>query len=559
MKRKSRKLKKETFVQSILVLMFSQVMIKVLGLVYKLYLTNKEGFGDTGNAIYNSGYQIYALLLALSSIGVPNAIAKLVAERLAKHDEKGVKRIFRISFVFFAIIGLAGSLILFLGAHYIANVMLQIPEAELTLVALSPSVFFVAIASVIRGYFNGYQRMATTANSQTLEQVAKTLITILIVEIVAVTTQNNVVMMAAGANLATTLSVFLSFAYLFKYYRSKKNGLEIESSEQPEGETEDNEELGNKEETENFVKKSKWQILKEIIKISVPMSISSLISAINKNIDSVTAVRGLKTFLPDAVAKFQFGIYTGKVDTLVGLPLSFNLAFATVLVPSISKLLAQNYKKDAEKIVRFSMLATMLIGLPCTFGMIIFAEQILGLLFPNASEGALLLQITSLTIIFMMLAQTVNGVLQGIGKYKTPAIALGCGVLVKLILNIILIPIPSIGINGVAISSIVCHVISFGIGFYVLQKTMKIKFPIGNFLVKPIIATAIMCVTSFGLYILLAQLISWKIALIIALIFAVMIYALAVFGLKILRKDEIYRLPKGEMIYKVLKKMKLYA
>ncbi len=78
------KLKKETFVQSILVLMMSQVMIKLLGLAYKLYLTNKEGFGDTGNAIYNSGYQIYALLLAISSIGVPNAISKIVSERLAK-------------------------------------------------------------------------------------------------------------------------------------------------------------------------------------------------------------------------------------------------------------------------------------------------------------------------------------------------------------------------------------------------------------------------------------------------------------------------------------------
>ncbi len=82
------KFKKETFVQSILVLMLSQVMIKLLGLAYKLYLTNKEGFGDTGNAIYNSGYQIYALLLAISSIGVPNAIAKIVSERLAKRRQK---------------------------------------------------------------------------------------------------------------------------------------------------------------------------------------------------------------------------------------------------------------------------------------------------------------------------------------------------------------------------------------------------------------------------------------------------------------------------------------
>ena len=538
------KLKKETFVQSILVLMLSQVMIKLLGLAYKVYLTNKEGFGDIGNAIYNSGYQIYALLLAISSIGVPNAISKIVAERLAKGDKRGVKKIFRISIAFFALVGLAGSLILFFGANYISNVWLQIPEAELTLVALSPAVFFVSIASVIRGYFNGHQRMSTTAHSQTLEQVAKTVITILLVEIIAIPTQNNVVFMAAGANLATTISILLSFAYLYRYYKLKRKELAIDVQE-------------NYEEP-SYARKSSKEILKSVIQISFPMTISSLVSSINRTIDSVTVVRGLKNFLSEEVAKFQFGIYAGKVDTLVGLPLSFNIAFATVLVPSISKLLARNEKKDAVKLIKSSLLSTILIGLPCTFGMIVFAEQILGLLFPNASSGTLLLQLTSITIIFMMMAQTVNGVLQGIGKYRVPATALACGVVVKLILNLILIPIPSIGINGVAISSIVCHMISFGIGFNVLKNTLNIKFSTGKFVVKPIFATFAMCVCSYVLYLILKTMMPWKIATIIAIAFAVLVYAYCVFKLKILSKEEIYRLPKGKFIYKILVKMKFY-
>lgn len=539
-----KKLKKETFVQSILVLMLSQVMIKLLGLAYKVYLTNKEGFGDIGNAIYNSGYQIYALLLAISSIGVPNAISKIVAERLAKGDKRGVKRIFRISIAFFALVGLAGSLILFLGANYISNEWLQIPEAELTLVALSPAIFFVSIASVIRGYFNGHHRMSTTANSQTLEQVAKTFITILLVEIIAIPTQSNVVYMAAGANLATTLSIFLSFAYLYKYYKAKNKELAIDIKE-------------NLEEP-SYAKKSSKEIVKSVIQISFPMTISSLVSSINRTIDSITVVRLLKTFLTENMAKFQYGVYAGKVDTLVGLPLSFNIAFATVLVPSISKLLAKDEKKDAAKLIKSSLLSTILIGLPCTFGMIVFAQPILNLLFPNASSGALLLQITSITVIFMMMAQTVNGVLQGIGKYKVPAMALGCGVIVKLILNFILIPIPSIGINGVAISSIVCHVISFTIGFNVLRNTLNIKFSKGTFIIKPLFATFAMCVCSYTLYLMLANMISWQIALIIAIMFAVLVYAYCVFKLKILSKEEIYRLPKGKFIYKVLVKIKFY-
>lgn len=538
------KIKKETFMQSILVLMASQVMIKILGLLYKLYLTNKDGFGDTGNAIYNSGYQIYALLLAISSTGVPNAIAKLISERIAKGDKKGVNRVFKIAFFFFAFVGFIGSLILFLGAHYISNVLLQIPEAELTLVALSPSVFFVSIGSVIRGYFNGHQRMKITANSQTLEQVTKTLSTIIIVEVISMFFVQDVVIMAAGANLATTLSVFISFSYLYRYYKFKKSEISIEMPEICEG--------------PSYAKKSTKEIIKSIIAISIPISISSLVSAVNKSIDSITAVRGLKTFLSDEIAKFQFGIYTGKVDVLVGLPLSFNIAFATVLVPSISKLMAQKKKDDANKVVKFSLLATILIGLPCTFGMMVFAEQILGLLYPNAPEGAQLLQITSLTIILMMMAQTINGVLQGIGKYRVPATALAMGVIAKFILNLILIPIPSIGINGVAIGSIVCHIISFSIGFAVLKRAMNIKFDINKFLIKPLLATALMCIVSYCVYLLLVQFISWKISAIIAIILAIPIYALAVAIMKILDKEEIYRLPKGELIYKILVKMKLY-
>lgn len=155
---------------------FSQVLIKLLGLIYKLYLTNKQGFGDEGNAIYSSGFQIYALLLTLSSIGVPNAVAKLVSERTSIGDNRGAHKIFKIAFITFGFIGFVGTLILFFGAKYIANVVLQIPEAEYSLIALSPSIFFVSVISVIRGYFNGKQTMKATANSQTIEQLFKTIL-----------------------------------------------------------------------------------------------------------------------------------------------------------------------------------------------------------------------------------------------------------------------------------------------------------------------------------------------------------------------------------------------
>ena len=122
--------KKETFIKGVMALLFSQIIIKIVGLVYKLYLTNKEGFGDAGNAIYSSGFQIYALLLAFSSTGVQNAIAKLVSERLAVGDTKGAHIIFKIAFVTFAIIGITGTMLLFTYAKPISEKALQIPEAK---------------------------------------------------------------------------------------------------------------------------------------------------------------------------------------------------------------------------------------------------------------------------------------------------------------------------------------------------------------------------------------------------------------------------------------------
>lgn len=541
------KSKKESFMQGVVALMFSQVLIKLLGLIYKLYLTNKEGFGDEGNAIYSAGFQIYALLLTLSSIGVPNAIAKMISERRAIGDYKGAHRIFKISFATFSIIGLIGTCVLFFGANLIANSWLQIPEAELTLIALSPSIFFVAIGSVGRGYFNGLQNMKTTANSQTLEQVFKTLLTVIIVEIVAFVSGVNTKMMAAGANLATTLATFFSFGYLYMIYKSraKERALEIKQ-------------------TVNYKPERIRQIVKNILWVSIPMSLSSILSSLNKNIDSFTVVRGLKTHMSDTLAKATYGILGGKVDTLTSLPLSLNVAFATALVPAIAVSKTKGDMESATKKVSFSLLVTMLIGLPCTVGMFIFSEQILNLLFPNASDGTILLQISSLTIIFTILAQTVNGALQGLGKLAVPALALGIGVIAKLIMNIILVPIPEIGASGAAWGSVVCHLISFLIGFSVLRKNMKLELGFNKFILKPVFATLIMSVCSYSAYVWIINnvvnigITTEKVATILAMIIAVIIYIIVVAILKIFTKEEIESLPMGNKIYKVLEKARIY-
>jgi len=200
----------------------------------------------------------------------------------------------------------------------------------------------------------------------------------------------------------------------------------------------------------------------------------------------------------------------------------------------------------------------MLIGLPCTIGMMVFADPILHLLYPAQPEGALLLQISSLTIIFTILDQTINGTLQGIGKVMIPAISLGCGMLAKLVINLLLVSNPSFGANGAAIGSVVCHMVAFSIAFTTLRKNIKLNLRIGNFLIKPIIATVIMSICSLFIYNVLLGIISQALATIIAIIFAMVIYAISVVALKILSKEEIFMIPYGQKIYKVLEKLGIY-
>ena len=533
--------KKEGFMQGVITLMFSQVLIKILGLVYTLYLTNRQGFGDKGNGICASGYQIYALLLTISSIGVPSAISKLVSERVAVGDNKGAHRIFKIAFATFAVIGLVGSLLLFFGANVIANQWLQIPDAEMTLVALSPAIFFVTVASVMRGYFNGRQKISVGAKSQTLEQVFKTLLTIIVVEVVAILSNVSTEWMAAGANLATTLATFLGFSYLFLYYRLERKEVATEIKN-----------------TVNYKYERVSTIIKRILLVSIPITLTAIMSSINKNVDSFTVVRNLRAFMPEDQATALYGILGGKVDTLTSLPLAINVAFATALVPAISAAKAKGDNKTITEKTSFSLLVSMLIGLPCTVGMLIFAQPILNLLFPNANDGALILQISSLTIIFTILDQTINGALQGFGKLMIPTISLATGVFVKFIFNITLIKIPSIGVYGAAWGSVACHLVAFCIAFTMLRKNIKLNLTFSKFVIKPVISTVIMGICSYFTYLALKGIIVERLATIIAITLAVIIYVICIAILRIFTKEEIKMLPSGEKILKILEKLKIY-
>ena len=538
--------RKNSFMNNVAAILGSQFLIKLLGLAYNLIIINIPGFGDIGNGYRTAGFQIYTMLLAISSVGIPNAISKLISEKLALEDREGAERVFRTALTLFAGIGLTASLLLFWGADFIARSIIQMDGVQLTLRALSPSIFFVCISSVIRGYFLGHHTVSANNRSQLLEQIFKAALTVLFVMALSDFTA---AVMAAGANAATAVSTALSCGYLVTVLVLHRR----KSKTARPG---------------RLTKGERRKICRQILSLSIPISLSSIITTVSRVIDTGTISRGIKaafatgipgeTGIPtvarlEAYAVELNGMFT-KADNITNLPLALNIAFATVLVPTISAALVKGDRKTAGQKISYSFLISTLIILPCAAGLIVLAKPFFLLLYPNAPEGAGILQLAAVALIFTALDQTINGSLQGLGRVRVPAIGLFCGAVVKFLLNLILIRIPAINVYGAAISSVACHLVAFLICFTALRRSIPLKMKRTKYFTKPILCTLFMSVVTWGSYKLVMVLLhSNLIAVVVSVGLSVVAYFAAVFGLHVLNREEVLELPMGGRIARLLK------
>ena len=540
------KKKKNTFAKNVLMLMFSQVLIKLLGLIYRLAITNVKGFGDVGNGYYSAGYQVYAVLLIISSQGIPGAVSKLVSNKVAKGKYNEAHRVFKVSMVVFGIIGFIASLLLLLSANFVSSKILNVPDVSYVLKVLSPAIFFVCVSAVIRGYFAGLGTMKASSVSQALEQFFNCVLTITFVYALI---GKEPYIMAAGGNLSTTLAILISFSYLIVFYKKNIKDWREES---------DDVVITTKEENKKMVKM--------IIATAIPLTVGSVISVVTSFIDTVTvsnciqiAYSGIlkSKILLEKEAMRLTGILS-KVDTLVNLPLAVNLSFYSALIPEITAAISKKDFKSASKKISFSISSSLLILIPCAIGFIVLADPILKMLYPNASDGAHILQIAAITMVFVGINHTIQGSLFGLGKMYTPALALLIGCVIKIGLNLVLITNPNINIYGAVISSFICQFVVFMIVYITMKRNIKVKFEPVKHIIKPLLAGLIMGAVIFFINYLFNGVIRNSILTIINIMIGAVVYLISVFALKILSKDEILMLPKGEKIYNLLVKLKFY-
>lgn len=524
-------IKKQSFMNGVLIIMISQVLIKVFGFIYRIILTNFPQFADEGNSYYGSGFQVYTLLLAIATTGIPNTISKLVSEKMALGDKKGAHKIFRTAMCVFSLIAIVFTLGLFFGASFISTNILKNPGVKYTLMALSPAIIFVAMSAVLRGYFVGMGNMMEYSKAQVLEQIINSVFSIIFVVMLLGSTPE---IMAAGSTLATTVAASSAFLYLLLYYNK------------------------NKKEIWNEMNKSKYfsveptrKIAKKLISYAIPISLGSVVVALSGVIDLMTVMDGLNKFGYDLkTANEKFGILLGKVDILNAVPLSINVAFSVALVPFISSVLAKGKKEDAVNKINFSLKVSSLIALPCAVGLFILADPIFKMLFPNVPEGAYLLKIQCWMIIFSVLAQTVYGSLQGFGKLYIPGMCLAIGAFVKYLINVCFVPIYAEIVP--AFSTVVYNMIAFSLSFIILFRTIGEKPNLKELFGKPIIASIFMGIITFFTYKILIYInLSNVIATLTSIVIAVIVYLILVVLLGILNKEEIEQLPYGNKICKL--------
>lgn len=537
---------KKSFASNVFMLMASNMLIKVLGLVYRLAIMNVKGFGDLGNGYYSAGYQVYAVLLIISSQGIPGAVSKLVSAKVAKGEYNKAHRIFKLSMYVFGFIGLICSLLLLFGGNFIATNILNVPDVKYVLWVLAPAIVFVCVSAVIRGYFAGLGTMGASSTSQSLEQFFNCVLTITFVYSLV---GKDAYIMAAGGNVSTTLAVLISFSYLLLFYKKNIKKYREESNDEV---------IINKEENR--------KIIKLIVMTAIPLTVGSVISVVTSFIDTVTvsnciqiAYSGIynsKELLEKEAMKAA-GILS-KVDTLVNLPLAVNLSFYFALIPEITSLISKKDFKEAARKISSSIATSLFIIIPCAVGFITLSDNILKMLYPNASSGSLVLQIASITMILVAINHTLQGSLFGLGKMYTPALALLCGSVVKVVLNMILISNPNIGMYGAPISSFICQLITFLIIYITLKKSIKFKVDMNKSIIKPVISALIMAFVILLLKYLLKDVIGNTILTLISILIGAIVYMALIILLKVFTKEEINAFPFGSKIIKILNKFKLY-
>lgn len=532
------------FIKQAAILAAASLLVRFLGFVYRLPLTNM--IGDQGNAIYAGGYYIYTFLLILSSAGLPAAISKLVSERIALKQYRNAHRVFHAALIISTVLGVFFAILLFLTAEKMA-ILVQSPDSYYAILTLCPTLVIVAVMSAFRGYFQGMHTMVPTAISQIIEQVFNAFFSVYLAWVflsihVPAGLTKNIPLAAAGGTMGTGIGALAGLiVVVFAYCLIRKYLLwRARRCKQP-------------------YEESKRELIGKVLQTAWPIIAGTAVFSITNLIDMTMVMRILvNTGFTQNEAEVLYGQLSGKFVTLTTLPVTISTAIATAALPSIAASVKLKEKKQVRRKMALTYRVSMIISVPAAVGISALGPQILAMLFPNASDGGMLLTVGGISIIFLALCQTSTGILQGIGHIKVPVVGAILGAITKVILNFLLIRIPAINVLGAVLSTTGCYLVAGVFDVIMLSRLTGTKFDFMGSFLKPVIGSVAMAAGTIGSYQLFFQLIgSNTIATLLAICVAIAVYGLVMLLIKGIVEEDLQAVPGGGKLTRILKKLRL--
>ena len=534
-------LSKKSFVKGAAVLAVAGIIAKLFGALFRIPLINI--IGTEGIGLYQLAYPIYSFLLIVSTAGIPTAISKLVAEKIALKNHREAHRVFVISVKLMLAIGITIFIIFSVGSRMVARI-LGSERAFYSILVISPCLVFVSLLSAFRGYFQGMQNMVPTALTQILEQVGKLALGLFFASLFI---SKGPEYGAAAAVAGVTLSEAGALVTIILIYRKKRRQIMAQIKSSPRA----------------SYRESDRPLLVRLLKIAVPVTTGSAIMPLVCVADAVIVVNRLKQIgIEQAKAESLYGILTGNANPLINFPAVLTIALAMSLVPAITESFSARDLGGMRKKTSTGIRLTLLIGIPAAAGMAVLAEPICALLYKRISAediktAAELLTILSIGVVFLSLVQTLTAILQGLNKITVPVKNLAIGAMTKIILTYALVGNSSLNVKGAAIATVVCYGIAASLDFIAVIRYSGISIPLMDFFIKPLIGAGLMSLTVYLGYHYLLPILGTSISTLLSVLVGIVVYSLLLLLTGAVKKGDFELLPAGKRISSLLVKLKL--
>ncbi len=537
------------------ILALASVLVRIIGLVYRIPMNNILG---DGISVYSTAYSIYSLIWMIASFGIPTAVSRMVAQRMGRKEYKDANRVFYTAILFSIVVGGLAAGVLFFGSDIFANVIFKMPEIKYALMILAPTVWISTFMGSFRGFYQGLGTMIPTAISQIAEQIINAIMSIVgsyflwnygrNLDMKARTGQEfySNAYGAAGGTIGTASGALIGLIVcivIFVMYRPSM--------------------VRREKRDKTGVENSFSSILKVLVLTMLPITLNSATYNISSILDNSLFGNYMEVYRTHDQYLSMWAAYEGKYHLITHVPLAFATALSASAVPNLSKFVASKAdKKIITNKIHLSLQFSMLIAIPSCIGLLVLGEPVLNLLFSTRETNPLaaqLLQIGCITVIMYSFSTITNGILQGIGKVSVPA----KNALVALVGHLIVLAVClwsfKMDVYGVVLADIVFGLFMNLLNFRSIKKNLpEFHLEYQKTFILPFISALIMGAGAYLFYQGMMMVCHRNsISVLLAIVVAVLIYAIALLKTKAMGEEDLRNFPKGTKLLKLAKKMHL--